>query len=119
LKCNTVRDFPEFFDIDGSDHHEFVPPGQSEEDVRYSSEETARQVAGTWFLHHANAPNHTSLVVQQFLTKKNIPIITKPPYSPDLAPSDFWLFPTHFATTEDIRANLTAELWIIPKEVFC
>jgi hypothetical protein len=30
----------------------------------------------------------------QFLAKKSIPVITQPPHSPDLAPSDFWLFPT-------------------------
>jgi len=49
-----------------------------------------------------------------------------PPYSPDLAPSDFWLFPTlkmglkgtRFATMEDIRSNATAELRKIPKEAF-
>ena len=76
-----------------------------------SSEETARQVAGEWFLHHDNAPNHTSLV-QQFLAEKNIPVITQPPYSTDLAPSDFWLFPTlkmglketRVATMEDIKS---------------
>jgi len=44
-----------------------------------------------WF--GANAPNHTSLVVQQFLTEKSIPVITQPPYSPDLAPSDFLTVP--------------------------
>jgi hypothetical protein len=31
--------------------------------------------------------------MQQFLAKKSIPVINQPPYSPDLAPSDFWLFP--------------------------
>jgi transposase len=44
---------------------------------------------GQWFLHHDNAPSHTSLVVQQFLTEKNIPAITQPLYSPDLTLSDF------------------------------
>jgi hypothetical protein len=68
---------------------------------------------GEWFLHHDNAPSHTSLVVQQFLAEKSIPVITQPPYSPDLAPSDFWLFPTlkmglkvtRFATMEDIECD--------------
>jgi len=68
----------------------------------------------------------TSLVVQQFLADKNIPFITQPPYSPDLAASDFWLFPTlkmglkgtRFATMEDIEWNATAELHRIPKEAF-
>jgi len=82
---------------------------------------------GEWFLHHDNAPSHTSLVVQQFLAEKSIPVVTQPPYSPDLAPSDFWLFPalkmrlkgTRFATMEDIKSNATAELRKIPKEAFC
>jgi hypothetical protein len=69
------------------------------------------------------APSHTSLIVQQFLAEKNTPVITQPPYSPDLAPSDFWLFSmalkgTRFATMEDIKSNATAELRKIPKEVF-
>jgi hypothetical protein len=49
---------------------------------------------GQWFLHHDNALRYTWLVVQQFLAKKNIPVITQPLYSPNLDPSDFWLFPT-------------------------
>jgi hypothetical protein len=66
----------------------------------------------------AFAPSHTSPVVQQFLAEENIPVITQPPKSPDLAPSDFRLFPTlkmglkgtHFATMEDTKWNTTAEL---------
>jgi hypothetical protein len=58
--------------------------------------------------------------------RKSIPVITQPPYSPDLALSDFWLFPTlkirlkgtRFATMEDIKSNATAELRKIPKEAF-
>jgi hypothetical protein len=34
---------------------------------------------GQRFLYHDNAPSHTSLVVQQFLAEKNIPVITQPP----------------------------------------
>jgi transposase len=63
---------------------------------------------------------------EQFLAEKNIPVITQPPYSPDLAQSDFWLFSTlkmglkgtRFATMEDIKSNATAELRKIPKEAF-
>ena len=79
-----------------------------------------------WFLYHDNAPSHTSPVVQQFLAEKSISVITQPPYSPDLAPSDFWLFPTlkiglkgtRFATLEGIKSNATTELRKIPKEGF-
>ena len=60
------------------------------------------------------------------LHRTSIPVITQQPYSPDLAPSDFWLFSTlkmglkgtRFATMEDIKSNATAELRRIPKEAF-
>ncbi len=37
---------------------------------------------------------HTSQKVQQFLAEKKIQVIPHPPYSPDLAPADYFLFPT-------------------------
>ena len=124
------------FDIDGVVHHEFVPPGQTVNGHFYVQvlqrlRDAVRRKRrdkwqGEWFLHHDNAPSHTSYVVQQFLAEKSIPVITQPPYSPDLAPSDFCLFPTlkmglkgaRFATMEDIKSNATAELRWIPKEAF-
>jgi histone-lysine N-methyltransferase SETMAR len=45
-----------------------------------------------WILHHDNAPTHKALSVKQFLVQKSITEIEHPPYSPDLAPNDFWLF---------------------------
>jgi len=61
------------------------------------------------------------------LHRASIPVITQSPYSPDLAPSDFWLFPTlkmglkgtRFTIMEDIKSNAMAELRKIPKEAFC
>lgn len=47
--------------------------------------------SGEWFLVHENVPTH-SIVVFQFLASKNVTIIIHPPYSPDLAPADFFLF---------------------------
>jgi histone-lysine N-methyltransferase SETMAR len=49
---------------------------------------------GEWMFHWDNAPVHTAQKVQQFLAKKNIQVIPHPPYSPDLAPADYFLFPT-------------------------
>jgi hypothetical protein len=69
-----------------------------------------------WFLHHDSAPSHTLLVVQQFLAKRNIPVI-QPSYSLDLAWNDFCLFPT--LKMEDIKLNVMAELQKIPNEAFC
>ena len=125
-----------FFDIDGVVHHEFVPPGQTVNSHSYVQvlqrlrDAVRRKRRDKWqgegLLHHDNAPSHTLFVVQQFLAEKSIPVITQSSYSPDFAPSDFWLFPTlkmslkgtRFATMEDIKSNVTAELRRIPKEAF-
>jgi len=124
-----------FFDIDGVVHHEFSPPGQTVNGHFYVQvlqrlRDAVRRKwrdkwQGDWFLHHDNAPSHTSLV-QQFLAENSIPVVTQPLNSPDLAPSDFWLFPilkmdlkgTGSTTMEDIKSNATAELRKIPKEAF-
>jgi histone-lysine N-methyltransferase SETMAR len=44
-------------------------------------------------IHHDNAPAHRSAIVLSFLEDNNILQVPHPPYSPDLAPCDFWLFP--------------------------
>jgi len=96
--------FIEFFDIEGVVHHEFSPPGQTVNGHFYVQVLQRLRVAlrrkrrdkwqGEWCLHHDNAPSHTSLVVQQFLAEESLPVITQASYPPDLAPRDFWLFPT-------------------------
>jgi hypothetical protein len=57
----------------------------------------------------------TELSIREFLAKKNIPTLPHPPYSPDLAPCDFYLFPKlksklkghHFGTVTDELRTLT------------
>ena len=44
-------------------------------------------------LLHDNAPAHTSSVVIDYLETKKVTVLPHPPYSPDLAPADFFLFP--------------------------
>jgi hypothetical protein len=52
--------------------------------------------------------------------------ISHPSYSPDLAPAEFFLFPTvktalkgkRFQDVEDIKKNVTAELNAVPLEAF-
>ncbi|GFT01071.1 putative DD34D transposase [Nephila pilipes] len=44
-------------------------------------------------LHHDNASSHTSTQTKAFLTERKIELMGHPPYSPDLAPNDFFLFP--------------------------
>jgi len=53
---------------------------------------------------------------EEFLATKQITVLEHPAYSPDLAPSDFFLFPKikeilkgmHFDHIDDIRSNTTA-----------
>ena len=44
-------------------------------------------------LLQVNAPAHTSEIAMQAARSSGIEILPHPAYSPDLAPSDFWLFP--------------------------
>jgi transposase len=46
-----------------------------------------------WFLLHDNALAHRSVLVEDFLANYNAMTLEFPPYSSDLAPSDFYLFP--------------------------
>ena len=56
---------------------------------------TLRQRQGSCriVVHHDIASSRTALSVQQFLQSTNVIVALHPPYSPDLAPLDFWVFP--------------------------
>jgi len=64
----------------------------------------------SWIIHHYNAPAHKAFSFKQFLTPTVITEIEYSPYSPHLAPNDFWLFSQiksalkgrRFQVTEDI-----------------
>jgi histone-lysine N-methyltransferase SETMAR len=126
-----------FFDYHGVVHQEFLPQGRTvnkeyylevmrrlRESIRKKRPEVWKE--HSWILHHDNAPAHTSLLVSSFLAKNNTIIMPQPPYSPDLAPCDFFLFPKlkrpmkgrRFATIEEIKAASLEELRAIPKSAF-
>ena len=44
-------------------------------------------------LFHDNAPAHKSTTVQEYLKESGLDVSNHPPYSTDLSPCDFWLFP--------------------------
>ena len=48
----------------------------------------------TMLFHHDNAPSHQASTTQETIDKGSIEVQCHPPYSPDLAPCDFFLFPT-------------------------
>ena len=80
----------------------------------------------SWIFHHDNAPSHSSLIVTKFLAKHETKVIAQPPYSPDFAPCDFFLFPklkyplrgTGHESIEDTKRNSLEGLKAIPAEAY-
>jgi histone-lysine N-methyltransferase SETMAR len=72
----------------------------------------------SWVFLHDNAPAHRSVFVKDFLAKNNVTRLEHPPYSPDLAAVDFYLFPRlksamkrrRFCDATDIINNAKDEL---------
>ena len=72
---------------------------------------------GVWLLHD-NAPAHTSHIVQATLREQNIFQLPHPPYSPDLSPCDYYLFPKlkeylrgkRFGSNEEVQEEV--EHWL-------
>jgi hypothetical protein len=63
-----------------------------------------------WILQHDNAPAHDVLAVWKFLDKKLIKKLDNPPYSSDLAPCDFRLFPNLKTALKGHRFSDTADI---------
>ena len=47
----------------------------------------------SWLIFHDNAPTHRSVLVKDFLAKKNVTTLDNPAYCPDLDAADFYLYP--------------------------
>ena len=64
-----------------------------------------------WHFNQDNIPVHNSILVTVYLTKMGIKTVPQPPYSPDLAPCDFWLFRKlrgcRYETIEEMKEALT------------
>jgi len=75
---------------------------------------------------HDNAPSHNATIVKQFLAKRKMTVLDHPPYSPDLAPADYFLFrkvKSHlkgrvFDSISDIQKAVTSTLNTIAKDDF-
>ncbi|UYV66791.1 hypothetical protein LAZ67_4002869 [Cordylochernes scorpioides] len=95
-----------------------------------SKKKARKWTNGDWILHHDNARPHTAHLVTSFLAKNGIQILPQPPYSPDIVPNDFFLFPKlkkedkevqkgrHFDTRDDIIEKSMFTLKSIPKEAY-
>ena len=71
------------------------------------SEEPAHFKSVPWHFQQKNAPVHNTILVTDYLTKMGIKTVPQPPYSPDHAPCDFWLFPKsrscRYETIEEMK----------------
>ncbi len=80
----------------------------------------------TFWLHQDNATPHTTMPTLAFFGESGINLVPHPPYSPDLAPCDFALFPhlkkqlraTHFANIQEVQDRVRLVLRNTETEVF-
>jgi len=117
-----------FWDQDGIFRVDYLPKGQTINAEYYSSllvqlkdilkeERRGKFTKGVLFLHD-NAPAHRELATQKKLAYLGFQCLDHPPYSPDLAPSDYHLFPGlkkllkggHFSSDAEVIA--AAETWL-------
>ncbi len=74
--------------------------------------------------YNDNAKPHVVKIIKTYLESEGITTIDHPPYSPDLAPCDFWLFDkikqqlTDHETTESLKEQITEILDLIPRNEY-
>ena len=93
--------------------------------LQHSSMETIRMIQkatamGKWWLAASSEQHACSCIMSraEILVKYQITQVTQSPYSPDLVPCDFWLFPKlkspmkgkTFQTINKIQENMTRQL---------
>ncbi len=131
-----------FYDERGPVLIDFLPPGESVTADQYLEvlqrlkERIRRKRPELWakdptaadpqqrkfIIHHDNATPHTASNTLAFFL--NIPMLPHPPYSPDIAPCDFFLFPRmkselaamQIGILEELRVSVKAVLKSIPQE---
>ena len=126
-----------FFDSEGIVHHEYAPDGQTinkeffVEVLRRLRESVRRKDRKNGGIETGSCtttmrPHTLHILCSRFCAKHGTAQLQQPPYSPDLAPCDFFLFRRlkevlkghRFEATEDIKPNSTRTLLDIPKEEF-
>ena len=78
--------------------------------------------SGQLHFQQDNTPVHNFILVTDYLTKMGIKTIPQPPYCPDLAPCDFWLFPKlrgcRYETIEEMKEAVTKVIDRLTQEEF-
>ncbi|KAJ8939658.1 hypothetical protein NQ318_002148 [Aromia moschata] len=129
------------FGINGIVMTEWVPEGQTvnqtyylkvlatlRERVRKKRPELWKVISTklSWILHQDNAPAPNALYVKRYLAARGTPVLEHAPYSSDLAPSDFFLFPkiksalkgTRFESMKEVKRKSAELLNALTKEDF-
>ena len=122
-----------FFDRTGMIYMHWVPTRQTvnkeyyvevlrEFRKRFRCKRPALFKSGQWHFHQDNAPVHNSILVIYYLTKMGIKTVPHPPYSPNLALCDFWLFPKlrgcHYETIEEMKEAVMKVINTLTQEDF-
>ena len=85
-------------------------------------EEASTLQIGSVAFHQDNALVHNSILVTDYLIKMGIKTVLHPPYSRDLAPCDFCLFPKLrgccYETIEEMKEAVTKVIDMLTQEHF-
>ncbi len=128
-----------FWDATGIVHREFVPQGETMDSPMYQQilrnlrESVRRKRPALWmnrrtqfWLQHDGAGPHHAQIVIDFCRDNNIQLVPHPSYSPDMAPSDFFLFARlkrqmrgrRFQDLDVLRQTIDQELGVITQVEF-
>ena len=126
-----------FFDDSGvvlshfKDANETVNADTYIEVLRLLKESLGRKCPDMWrgrrfLLHHDNAPAHTAVLTLAFIGSSGINMVPHPPYSPDLVPCDYFIFPRlknmlrghHHNNLADMRTAVQRALKAIPVQEY-
>ncbi len=83
------------------------------------------RILNSFYLHMDNAPTHRAHLTKLF-DRMKIKIMPHPPYSPDIAPSDFWFFPVlkkprrghRHASLDELEEAVDCQIGLIPSSKF-
>ena len=134
-RFEAKRMFAIFFKSDGLVHIVCLDRGTTMTGHNYiekclkpvvSTIKTRRPKSGTTNMKilHDNARPHVTKMVKNYTKEEGLSIIDHPPYSPDLAPLDFWLFDyikqrlRDYNDAESLKNAITRILLEIPKEEY-
>ena len=90
---------------------------------RFRRKRPALFKSGQWHFHQGNAPVNNSILVTDYLNKMGLKTVPHTPYSQDLGPCDFWLFPKlrgcRYETIEEKKEAVTKVIDTLEAEQNC